>query len=61
MPYLSSIHSLQDPSGWNRPWPADAGVTRRLTDDETTERMQAAFHAAMWSNVAIDLLENKRI
>ncbi len=61
MPYLATIHKVQDPAGWDQPWPASAGVTRRLTDDEITARMQAAFHATMWSNVAIDLLENKRI
>ena len=61
MPYLSSIHKLQDPTGWDQPWPAGAGVTRRLADHEVTERMRATFDAAFWSNVAVDLLENKRV
>ena len=61
MPYLATIHKLQDPAGWNKPWPAEAGVTRRLTNHEVTERMQAAFDAALWSNVAIDLLKNRRV
>jgi hypothetical protein len=61
MPYLSSIHKLQDPTGWNQPWPADAGVTRRLTDHELTQRVHAAFDAALWSNVACDLLSYKQV
>jgi hypothetical protein len=56
MPYLSRIHRLQDPTGWNQPWPADAGVSRRLSDDEIAGRMRAAFDAALWANVACDLL-----
>jgi hypothetical protein len=61
MPYLATIHKLQDPAGWNQPWPADAGVTRRLSDHEVTQHMHAAFEAALWSNVAIDLLKNRRV
>ena len=60
MPYLSSIHKLQDPAGWDQPWPADAGVTRRLADHEVSAHMRAAFDAAFWSRVAIDVFGNKR-
>lgn len=52
---------MQDPTGWNQPWPADAGVSRRLTDDELMQRVHAALHAALWSNVACDLLNNKQV
>ena len=57
MPYLASIHKLQDPEGWNKP--AGPGVSRRLTHEETLQSVREAYHAYVWANVAIDLLEKR--
>lgn len=55
MPYNPTIHKMQAPDTWDKPWPPEMGVRRRLTVTEIVR----AYLERVYALIAIDLIRFK--